>query len=69
MEAVGGRRNVFGHKWKCAETPVQAVQGMEQARVMNSEGLEAKPPEEKRGSHAASTPPTSHALGRDVSLP
>lgn len=44
-------------------TPAQAVQGMELARVMHSEGLEAK-----RGSNAASTPPPSLALGRDVSL-
>jgi hypothetical protein len=49
------------------EAPVQAIQGMEQARVMNSEGLEAKQPEAKRGRNSASTPPPSNALCRDAS--
>jgi hypothetical protein len=50
------------------EAQVQDIQGTEQPQVMNSEGLEAKPPEAKRGRNAASTPLTAHALGRDVSL-
>ena len=38
------------------------------SKRVNSEGLEAKPPEAKRGRNTPSTLPPSHALGRDVSL-